>query len=730
MRKLKKNWGAYLLFMVFGALFFLLITRFLTLQITGEAEGRDLAAQAQAQYARSQILEAERGKILDRNGEVIAEDTQTYKIVAVLDENLTTNEENPRHVIDPQTTASTLSEYLDLSEAEIMEILTQERKQVEFGTEGKDIPLEIKQQIEDAELPGIFFLQDLKRFYPNGIFSSHLIGYAQPETTEDGMVKTVGQMGVEKNLNEYLEGKNGELSFETDARGYLLPGGEEALTKAKDGHDVYLTLDKKIQTFLEDAMSQVSDEYNPGNMFGIVADAKTGEILAMSQRPTFDPDTRVGLSENWYNQIVESTFEPGSTFKTFSLAAAVEEGVFNPNATYQSGSYDVLGQKINDHNVSGWGTISYLEGVQRSSNTAFAKLLEQMGDDVYRNYLDDFGFGQMTDIDLPNEAPGNILYNYPIEKVTTIFGQGTTVTPLQMIQAETAIAGDGKMKKPFVLSKVVDPETGDAVYEGEPEVSGQPISADTASKVREYLASTVTSEVGTGQPFNIPGYEVAGKSGTAQIPDSQTGRYMTGRSNYLFSFIGMAPADDPELIVYIGVQQPDLPADEISSIPVSKVFNPVMLNSLKYRNIQPAEAPVKENVTVEDYTGQDPQSVKEKLEGEGLSVEVMGNGSSINHQSNMHDELMAGERLILVTDEELTIPDFTGWSYRDVVKAAATADLELNATGTGFATQQNLTANTAIDQSQPLTVKFETPEETRTRLSQPQGEDEDELPQG
>ncbi|WP_322420584.1 penicillin-binding transpeptidase domain-containing protein [Jeotgalibacillus haloalkalitolerans] len=727
MRKLKKNWGAYLLFTVFSALFFLLITRFLTLQITGEAEGRDLAAQAQAQYARSQILEAERGKILDRNGEVIAEDTQTYKIVAVLDENLTTNEENPRHVTDPEKTASTLAEYLDLTEAEILDILTQERKQVEFGTEGKDIPLEVKQQIEDAELPGIFFLQDLKRFYPNGTFASHLIGYAQPETTEDGMVKTVGQMGIERNLNKYLEGENGELSFETDARGFLLPGGEEAIKKAKDGHDVYLTIDKKIQTFLEDALSQVSDEYNPEKMFGVVADAKTGEILAMSQRPTFDPDTRVGLSDNWYNQIVESTFEPGSTFKTFSLAAAVEEGVFNPNATYQSGSYDVLGQKINDHNVSGWGTISYLEGVQRSSNTAFAKLLEQMGDDVYRKYLDDFGFGQKTEIDLPNEAPGTILYNYPLEKVTTIFGQGSTVTPLQMIQAETAIAGDGKMKRPYVLSKVVDPETGEAVYEGEAEVSGQPISADTAAKVREYLASTVTSEVGTGQPFGIPGYEVSGKSGTAEIPDPQTGKYMTGRDNYLFSFLGMAPADDPELIVYIGIQQPDLPEDEISSIPVSKVFNPVMLNSLKYRNIQPAEAPMKESVPVDDYTGQSASSVKEELESKGLTVELIGNGETIQHQSAINEELIAGEKFILVTDGDLTIPDFTGWSYRDVVRAAAAADLELNATGTGYAVSQNLTADTVISPDQPLSVKFETPVETQTRLSQP--EEENELPQ-
>ncbi|TFE03578.1 penicillin-binding protein [Jeotgalibacillus sp. R-1-5s-1] len=717
--KLKQNWGAYLLFLVFGALFFVLMTRFLTLQITGEAEGRDLAAQAQAQYAREQILEAERGRILDRNGEVIAADTQTYKIVAVLDEELTTNEENPRHVQDPEKTAQVLSQYLDMEQSEILEILKLERKQVEFGPEGKDIPLEVKQQIENEELPGIIFLQDLKRFYPNGIFSSHLIGFAQPETTEDGMVKTTGQMGIERNLNDYLEGKNGSLEFEIDGRGYLLPDSDEAIKKAENGHDVYLTLDKKIQTFLEDAMTTVEQEHAPSNMFGIVADAKTGEILAMAQRPTFNPDTREGLSDNWYNQIVESTYEPGSTFKTFTLAAAIEEGVFNPNETYPSGTYDINGVSIRDHNGGqGWGTISYLEGFERSSNTAVAYLLEKMGPEAFRKHIENFGFGQETGIDLPNEAPGNILYNYPIEKVTTSYGQGTTVTPLQMIQAETAIAGDGTMKRPYVLDKVVNPETGEAVYEGKPEETGKPVSAETAEKVRGYLQSTVTSETGTGQPFALPGYEVAGKSGTAQIPDASNGGYMTGRENYMFSFIGMAPADDPELIVYVGVQQPTMAETETGSMIVSKVWNPVMLNSLKYMNIQPAEGEAAATIEIEDYRGQSVESAKSELEQQGLRVTVIGNGSTVENQSITKGQLMAGERITLLADGDMTVPDFTGWSVRDVVEAAAIAGLKLDMTGSGYAVQQNLTPGSAINGQEPLSIQFETPSETRTRTQQ------------
>ncbi|TDL35126.1 penicillin-binding protein [Jeotgalibacillus sp. S-D1] len=731
-RAIKQNWGAYLLFMVFGALFFVLLTRFLTLQITGEAEGRDLAAQAQAQYAREQILEAERGKIVDRNGEVIAEDTATYKLVAILNEDMTTNVDDPRHVVDPEKTASVLAEYLEMPEDEILKKLQQEEAfQVEFGAEGKDIPLEVKNKIEDENLPGVLFLQDLKRFYPNGSFSSHLIGFAQPEEQEDGTIETVGQMGIERNLNKYLEGKNGKLSKEEDARGYLLPMGDEKIEKAKDGNDVYVTLDKKIQTFLEDSMSQVADEYSPKQMYGIVADPKTGEILAMSQRPTFNPDTREGLNDNWYNQIVESTFEPGSTFKSYSLAAAVEEGVFNPNATYKSGSYDVLGTLIRDHNNgAGWGEISYLEGVQRSSNVAFAKLLEQMGEERYEQYLHEFGFGSKTGIDLPNEAAGNILYHWPIEKVTTVFGQGTTVTPLQMIQAQTAIANDGKMMKPYVISKIVDPNSKKTVHEGEPEVSGEPISKDTAAKVREYLASTVTSENGTGKPFAVQGYDVAGKSGTAQIPDPATGKYMQGRENYLFSFMGMAPADDPELIVYIAIQQPTLPETEIGSVPVSKVFNPVMLNSLKYLNIQPAETASKEAVEIEDFNGESIEKVKSSLEEKGIVPVILGNGNKVVTQSVKGASMLAGEKLILRTDGKVTIPDMTGWSVRDVTKVASLAKLKLSMSGSGYLDKQSIQPGAQIAGDEPLIVSFKSHEQQQNAQQNDSGEESaEELPQ-
>ena len=202
--------------------------------------------------------------------------------------------------------------------------------------------------------------------------------------------------------------------------------------------------------------------------------------------------------------------------KIFTLASAIETKKWAPNAYYQSGQYTVYDRTIRDHNQIGWGTITYLEGFQRSSNTAMAHLLEQIGDKTFLEYLNKFGFGQKTGIDLPNEAPGTILSKYPIQRVTTTYGQGSTVTPIQLVQAMTAITNGGKMMKPFVIDKIVDPNTGKVVEDHQPQIAGQPIKAETAKQVREILASTVTSENGTAQSFKLDEYEVAGKTGTAQ----------------------------------------------------------------------------------------------------------------------------------------------------------------------------------------------------------------------
>ena len=336
-------------------------------------------------------------------------------------------------------------------------------------------------------------------------------------------------------------------------------------------------------------MNEVQEEYNPQEMMGVVADAKTGAILAMSQRPTFEPNSREGIEQTWQNIVVETAFEPGSTFKFVPIAAALEEGVFTPNQVYQSGVFEVEGAPpIRDHNKSGWGEITYLEGIQRSSNVAVVNLVEKMGTDTFRNYLDKFKFGQPTGIGLDNEAQGVIQYQWERDKYATAYGQGTSVTVLQMIQAMTAITNEGKMMKPYLVEKIVD-ANGKLIKENKAEQVGTPISPETAKEVLKILESTTTSEHGTGKRFAIDGYPVAGKTGTAQIYESGKG-YLTGWNNYLFSFIGAAPADDPELIVYVLVKQPKLNQEtyEGGSVPVSKIFNSVMKNSLQYLNVEPS----------------------------------------------------------------------------------------------------------------------------------------------
>jgi penicillin-binding protein 2B len=710
--------GAAILFGFFGLLFFVLMVRFVTIQVTGEADGKVLAAQAAKKYLKSGVLEAARGTIYDQKGEVIAEDTSAYTLVAILDESVSKDSKEPKHVQDPDKTAKVLASHLEVEETTLYDRLSkgidQGLFQVEFGSAGRGISHQLKLEIEKEKLPGITFVKESKRFYPNGVFSSHLIGFAQKEENEDSSTDIVGKMGIEKSLNEYLTGKDGMVKYDSDKWGYILPQSEEHVTAPENGNDVYLTIDKKIQTFLEETMSKVDKQYKPENMLAVVADPKTGKILAMAQRPTFHPDTREDL-KSWQNEIVESSYEPGSTFKSFSLAAAVEEGVFAPNAYYESGKYFVDGNPvpIRDHNGGqGWGSITYLEGVQRSSNVAFAKLLDEIGKERYREYLDKFGFGQLTGIDLPNETPGKILYHYPIEKYTTIFGQGTTVTPLQIIQAETAIANNGKMMKPYVIEKIVDHDTKEVVKQTQPEVAGNPISAETAKKVREYLATTVSSEEGTGQRFAIEGYDVSGKSGTAQIPDFENGGYQWGKENYLFSFLGMAPADNPQLIVYVAIKKPELKDHEIGSDPVSQVFNPVMLNSLKYLNIKPEESISLKKAEISDFTGESVGKAQKQIEESGLRPVIIGDGQKVAGQSaSPGDVMLQGERVVLRTDGNLTIPDMKGWSVRDVLKVSKMANLELNMVGTGYVTKQNIKPDSPIAESEPLVVTFQTPEQ-------------------
>ena len=703
------------MFLIYGGLFLLLFWRFFYIQSNGEVHGYNLQAEAADKYSRETVMTANRGRILDRNDNVIAEDTLSYRLIAIVRESVTVDPENPRHVVDARETARILSEYIDLDEEKIYERLTPEKDlyQVEFGAAGRSLSHEVKEAIEAHDLPGITFVNDKKRYYPNGSFASHLIGYAVKEEQEDGTFKTVGRMGLESIYDEELTGEDGTVAYDSDFFGYLLANSEKMVQPAKDGSDIYLTLDKTIQNFLEDAMSRVEEEYKPESMTAVVADPKTGEILAMSQRPTFDPDTREGLDSGWLNKVVEDVLEPGSTMKTFTLAAAVDSGNWHPNATYQSGRYKLYDRTISDWNKgAGWGTITYLEGIQQSSNTGMAKQLEIMGGETFIEYLDRFGFGKKTGINLPNEAAGTLLTKNPVDLVITSFGQGSTVTPLQLIQGMTAIANDGKMMQPYVIDKIVDPNTGDVLLDEEPKVKGEPISAETAKQVREILASTVTAESGTAKRYQIDGYEVAGKTGTAQIPKENGGGYYGGTHQYIYSFLGMAPVEDPQLIMYVAVKKPDMSSTISGSEPVSEVFNSVMENSLKYLNINPDNTAEVEMETVGELEGGQSEAIQLELANDGFTPIVIGEGGTVTEQyPKKGTPLSKGSLVFLKTEGAVTLPSFTGWSLRNMLVYKMMSGLPIEIVGEGYVYSQSASADTTAGDSSPIVVKLRTPSE-------------------
>lgn len=560
MTKFHTNKGAGYFMIFFLLLFLLLLARFFYIQSTGTVHNQDLDALAKQKHSKKGVLEANRGTIYDQNGHVLAQDANSYKMVAAL--------KGANSVENKEDTAKKIAGVLGKGEEDILASLNKEgRSQVEFGTLGKDLTKEKKEQIEALKLPGISFITENARVYPNGDFASYVIGHAKPN--ENGT--SVGQFGIEKSLDKYLSASNGEVAYTGDRKGVSLDGGKVNVKAPKNGDNAYLTIDQRVQSYLEDAMKAASKQYEPESLIGIVADPKTGKILAMSTKPSYDPNDR--QIKYFFNDAIANAFEPGSTMKIFTLAAAINEGVYKGQDYYQSGTYQVGNRKIKDHNGgAGWGSITFDEGVERSSNVAFAILGDQkLGPERFRKYIHSFGLDEKTNIDLSGEGSNTILFDQQIQQVTTAFGQGSTVTPIQLVQAATAIANDGKMMKPYAIDKIVDPITDKVKLEHKPEEVGKPVTKETAAQVRQLLERVVTSPKGTGTAYKIDGYSVGGKTGTAQIPDGKGG-YMTGRQNYIFSFLGMAPMDDPQLVVYVAVKQPKLKDDENGAQPLADIF--------------------------------------------------------------------------------------------------------------------------------------------------------------
>lgn len=737
MRKNKTtHFMAGILILVFVCVFLVLTGRFLYIQAVGEINGVDLAEWAEKKRSSDYTLHADRGKIFDNNGMTLAYDRPTFRIYAILDEAYTGESETPKHVKDPEKTAELLAPLLDLDESKILQRLKdgieQDQFQTEFGKEGKELSQQTKDKIEEMDIPGINFEKESIRYYPNGMFASHILGFARKESG-----KITGMAGIENEMNDILSGKDGYISYQRDKYNKKLLHPDEVIKKPKDGKDIHLTIDQKIQTLLEDVLSQVDKEYEPKRLTAIVMDPKTGEIVAMGNRPGYNPNNPADV-KNWYNDAIANPFEPGSTMKMFTWAAAIEEGVYKGDETYKSGKYEINDKmpKIRDHNDGeGWGEISYDEGFARSSNVAAAKLAwEKVGADKFLDYLKNFDLDKKTNIDLPDEVPGSILYNWPLEKVTTSFGQGSTVTPIQQLKAMTAIANDGKMLQPYVIKKITDPSTKKLIEEKSPNIVGEPISKETADQVKDLLGSVVDSKHGTGKMFQLDDYSVAGKTGTAQIPNPDGAGYLTGHDNYTFSFMGMAPKDDPQLVMFVSVTQPDLETEDgyvPGSTPVSFIFKNVMENGLHYMDINPDQDendPV-HRVKVPELTGENTADAEEELAGKGLHVTVIGSGEKVvDVSAEEGNQLLQNDRIILLTDEP-AMPDITGWSQRDVMQLADLLHLKLETDGDGYVVRQSIEKDKEIKKEDYLGVELEHPaadndEDTETEDGSEQEDEE------
>lgn len=694
--KIKKNKiGAVLLVSFFGLLFFILAVRYSYLMISGHSAGEDLAYRASEKYLRQTVAEPERGKIYDRNGKVLAEDTDSYKLVAILDKKMSEGSDKPRHVKDKKKTAKALSKILDMDEDDILDKLkTKNAFQVEFGQKGKDLTYKQKTQIEKLKLPGLTFETEKKRFYPNGNFASHLIGLADKDPDTN---KLKGVSGAEKVFDSYLKGKTGKNSYKQDIWGMLVPNSEDSI-KAQNGDDVHLTLDSNIQVFVENALDEMVDRYEPKDLFAVVMDAKTGEILGYSQRPTFNPDTKKDFGKKWTNDLYQNTYEPGSTFKTYGLAAAIEEGKFEPNKKFKSGHREIDGFKIYDWNDDGWGNIPMTTGFTYSANTLMMKLQDLVGADKAKAYYEKFGFGKKTGGLFDSEAPGNIAFDNELQRKTSSFGQSTTVTPIQMLQAETAIINQGNMLEPYYVKSIQNKESNETIKKGEKKVVGNPISKDTAKKTMTELDKVVNSKESHATNYKIDGYRVAGKTGTAQVPDTKNGGYVDGANPYFVSFMGYAPAKDPEVVVYAGMslaQKRDLEAYEYG---VSRGFNPIMENTLKYLDVEETEGKAKTNESdVPDVVNMSTQKATDAIKGKKLEPIVIGKGDKIKKQiplkgKNVQDK----ERILLVTDGEMTMPDTENWTKRDLLKLQEATGIEVESEGSGYVSEQSVSQNQTI----------------------------------
>lgn len=684
--------------------FLLFVGRVLYLSISKTIAGENISERVSNLYKRDEILKSVRGAIYDNSGNVIAEDSHSFTLYAILDKSSLDYKGKPMYVVDKEKTAEKLSTVIPLSEKKILKYLHPKHKayQVEFGTAGSGISLATKKKIMAMHLPGIHFDETPSRLYPNGRFASHIIGIAQPfNDKKTHSINLIGTMGIEKYFNKVLSGKDGRRIALVDAGEYQLPGGQHSYKAPINGNNIYLTIDSQLQIYLENLLDAVQNKYKPKALTAIVEDVKTGKIRAASQRPTFDPATRKGLNDNWRNILVQDSYEPGSVFKILSITAAIQEGKYNPKEYCRSGSITFNGSTIHDWNYTGWGAIPFEQAFPRSSNIGMSILVNRLGRHTWRRYLDNYHIGKKTNITLPDENSGLINIHSQIDQAVTSFGQGITVNALQMMQVYSALANSGQMLKPQLVEKIVS-SSGKVIKRYKKIKVGKPVySQETAQTTLKLMRDVVEKEYGTGRTYKIPGKSIAVKTGTAQIAGIHGG-YLKGDRNYLFSVVGLTPADNPRYCIYITMKQPQIMSDPPETI-MSLIFKP-LINRV---SVSSKVDMMGEQITIPSVKGQSREQAVRLLEKMGLYVETIGSGHKVEAQSILaNTKVNPNSKIIIFTGGIIRCPNMKGWTIKQVTQFANISKVKVEVLGKGKVYKQSRIPRSILNRNSKVKVEL------------------------
>ena len=690
--------------------------------------GTDLSAYADSANTIRETDKALRGNIYTRSGSIIAEDNRTYNIICILDENRLSRDDEITYVKDKENTAKELSRVLRTDKETILNYLNQDVWQTELGTAGRNLSESTKNEIEALNLPGIEFTDSIQRVYPLGTFASNLIGFAQSDETGS----TIGRMGTELYLDTYLRGDDGYRIYQADKNGYILPGMKEESKSAENGKNVYTTLDQEIQEALEETFLMTEQAFKATRIWGAVMEIDTGKILAWGQYPGFDPNTLEITDYNNYG--AQIPYEPGSTLKSVTWAAAINEGVYDGTAMIDANEYyynwdDERNPHRTDYssaapitNASGnrFGVIDYDHGLMYSSNVVAASIqTELITSQTNLDYLKRFGFFQTVKTDGMPEEKGILNFTWPSDKVAISYGQGSTVTMLQMLQAYSAIFGDGTMKKPYYVESIRDSyDSNHVLYQAETRITGEPITEATARQVQEILYRTVNEDDGTAKYYRIPECEIIGKTGTTQV--AINGSYLSGYT--IASFMSAMPADNPKVMVYYCFEAPYNHDAHYKTEAVQNLLRKTAMR-LGYANVEGQEEPQEtEEPEVQEIetTGEVndapmPMLINhtltyagEKMSGLNAKVMVLGGGNTIIDQYPEEGIPLNGGRVFLLTDtNSFVMPDMTGWTRKDVTALWQVTQFGFRLHGEGKVVEQNISPGTLVSRGTEIIVEFE-----------------------